>query len=101
MANFSRIGPIPASVILVYKSLNDLAPPYMAGMFQYVKDTERNNLRSTTDDKLFVPRVHPKSIRYSGPRVWNKLKPEVRRSESLAQFKLNYLKSESLTQTNP
>ena len=73
----------------------------MAGMFQYVKDMERNNLRSATNDKLFVPRVHPKSIRYSAPRAWNKLKPEVRRSESLAHFKLNYQKSQSLTQTNP
>ena len=75
--------------LLVYKSLNDLAPLYMAGMFHYVKDTKRNNLRSAINDKLFVPRVHPKSIHYSGPRAWNKLKPEVRRSESLAQFKLN------------
>ena len=36
----------------MYKSLNDLACPYMAGIFQYVKDTERNNLRSATNDKL-------------------------------------------------
>ena len=52
--------------LLVYKSLNSLAPPYMAGMFQYVKDTKRNNLRSATNDKLFVPRVHPKTICYLG-----------------------------------
>ena len=79
--------------LLVYKSLNNLAPPYMTDMFQYVKDTERTDLRSATNDKLFLPRVHPKSIRYSGPRAWNKLKPAVRRSKSLAQFKRNYLKS--------
>ena len=101
MAEFSRIRVQYQQALLVYKSLNDLAPPYMADMFQYVRDMERNNLRSATNDNLFVPRVHPKSICYAGPRAWNKLKPEVRRSKCPVQFKLSYQKSQSLAQTKP
>ncbi len=76
--------------LLVYKSLNNLAPPYMKGMFQYVKDSGRANLRSASNNKLYIPRAHHKSIRFSGPRIWNNLKKEIRSAKSVQNFKRLY-----------
>ena len=76
--------------LLVYKSLNNLAPPYMNGMFKYVKEIGRSNLRSVSNNKLFVPRAHHKSIRYAGPRIWNKLTNDLRTSRHIKQFKQRY-----------
>lgn len=79
--------------LLVYKTLNNLAPPYMKNMFQYVQDIGKTNLRSVSDKKLFIPRAHPKSIRSSGPKIWNSLKNETRTAKTLKQFKRQYQKS--------
>ena len=76
--------------LLVYKSLNNLAPPYMKNMFQYVRDVGRTNLRSVTNHKLYVPRAHPKSIRYSGPTIWNNIRLDVRTAKTVGQFKQKY-----------
>jgi len=76
--------------LLVYKSLNNLAPPYMKDMFHYVKDISRPNLRSAANFKLYIPKTHHKSIRYSGPNIWNNLQPNVRTAESLSNFKRLY-----------
>jgi len=78
--------------LVVFKSLNNQAPSYMKNMFQYVKDTGRVNLRSVTDNKLFVPRAHQKTIRSSGPRIWNNLKNEIRSAKSVKAFKQLYRK---------
>ena len=78
--------------LLVYKSLNNKAPHYMREMFQFVKDTGRANLRSASDNKLYLPRAHHKSIRNFGPRVWNNLDKEIRSSKSVKAFKRCYHK---------
>jgi hypothetical protein len=77
--------------LLVHKSLNNLAPPYMKDMFQYVQDVGRTNLRSVSDNKLFIPRTHHKTIRYSGSKIWNHLKKEVRSAKSVRACKQLYL----------
>ena len=77
--------------VLVYKALNNLTPPYLSDMFQYVDEVSRPGLRSVTENKLYVPRAHYKSIGYSGPRTWNKLSKAIRQSESVNQFKKRYL----------
>ncbi len=79
--------------LLVYKSLNNLAPPYMKNMFQNVQDIGRTNLRSVSDHKLYVPRAHHKSIRSSGPNVWNRLKKDIRTAKTVVQFKQLYRKN--------
>ena len=55
--------------LLVYKSLNNLVPPYIKDMFRYVQDVGSTNLRSASDLKLYIPRAHQKSIRISGPKI--------------------------------
>lgn len=76
--------------VLVYKSLNGQAPPYMREMFQYV---ENNNLRSCSNKQLFIPRVHQKSIRFSGPKTWNNLNLNIREAKSISQFKKRLIKN--------
>lgn len=77
---------------LVYKSLNNLAPGYMRSKFSHVQDSTRANLRSSLQNKLFIPRVHHKSIRFSGPRVWNDLSPKIREAKDVTKFKNLYIK---------
>ena len=76
--------------VLVYKSLNNSAPQYMSDMFQYVDRITPGKLRSGTDKKLFVPRAHHHSIRYSGPKIWNDL--DIRTTPTLPSFKRQYNK---------
>ena len=68
---------------VVYKSLNNLALPYMRNMFQYVKDVCSTNLRSAASLKLYVPKMRPQSIQFSGPTIWNNLPPDARSAISL------------------
>lgn len=75
---------------LVYKSLNNLAPSYMAKMFHLKRN---DGLRSTTHNKLFIPRAHPKSFRYCGAKLWNSLPDNVRCAQNIRQFKTNYSRS--------
>ena len=79
---------------LVYKSLNNSAPQYMSDMFQYeyVHQVTPGKLRSGTDKKLFVPRTHHHSIRYSGSKIWNNLSIDVRNTPTLLSFKRQYNK---------
>ena len=55
--------------LLVYKSLNNFASPYMREMFQYVNDVSKVNLRSAVHHKLYVSRAHSKTFQHSGPKV--------------------------------
>ena len=78
----------------VYKSLNNFVPPYMKGMFQYLKDISRPNLRSATilnciSQKL-IPKTQPQSRQHSGPNIWNNVQPDVRTAKSLGNFKRVY-----------
>lgn len=81
--------------LLVYKALNNMAPPYLTQMFQYVHEVGRPGLRSTTDQKLYFPRAHPKSLRFSGPRIWNNISDYTRNAKSVNAFKASYLKEQS------
>lgn len=41
-------------LIMVYKSLNKLAPTYMEEMFTFNRNTHSHSLRSTTENKLYL-----------------------------------------------
>ena len=78
--------------ILMYKSLNNEAPPYMRDMFNYVNEVGVRNSRSSTQNKLYQPVAHPKSLRYTGPKIWNSLDADTRNAKNIKQFKNNYLR---------
>ena len=77
--------------MLVYKSLNHLAPSYMYDMFKLSEENTSHRLRSASTRKLFIPRAHKNSIRHKGPAIWNSLSNATREASTLNQFKHNYV----------
>lgn len=73
--------------LLVYKSLNNLAPSYMTNVFQTSGSNSTCTLRSETNRQLCIPRAHHKSLRFCGPKVWNSLNDQVRKAKTVKQFK--------------
>ena len=75
--------------LMVYKSLNDLAPEYLSSKFVKRNET-RYSLRDSVN-KLFVPfprtNFMKNSFSYGGAVLWNSLPCNVRESKSLSQFK--------------
>ncbi len=79
------------TVTMVYKTLHDLAPPYMSNMFQNVKQVSSRATQSSQSNQLYVPRrdlcVSRRSLRYSGAVLYNTLDSNIKESQSLASFK--------------
>ena len=42
--------------IMMFKSMNNLAPPYIDQLFQHTNEIHNRNLRSTAEDLLYVPK---------------------------------------------
>jgi hypothetical protein len=78
--------------LLIFKSLNNLNPIYMRNMFKYVSEVATRASRSSTQNKLYQPNAHSKSVRFTGPKIWNNLNHEVRNAKSVKQFKRLYFK---------
>ena len=57
--------------LLVYKSLNNLAPNYMSDFFVYSKNTTSHYFRSGSNNNVYIPHTHRQSLRYKGPKIWN------------------------------
>ena len=78
-------------LLLVYKALNGLAPPYIRDMLRY-RDA-RPGLRST-GRLLDVPRTRTstygnRAFSTIGPRLWNSLPPDLKSASSVNVFKTN------------
>ena len=79
--------------VLVYKCLNGLAPEYLSSLLEKRKKKPMR-LRADYDD-LLLETTHPKyktterAFSVSGPKLWNNLPRELRRSETLRGFKAN------------
>src|SRR6218665_1611582 len=78
--------------ILVYKYLNNSAPPYLAGKIRPLSDDcNRTRLRSSKSSDVFVPRTKTKmgdrAFEVAGPRTWNSLPATIRETKTLPAFK--------------
>ena len=60
--------------LLVSKALNNDAPGYMKDIFKYVEQVSTQTLRSSAENKLYLQKVYPQSIKFCGPRIWNSFK---------------------------
>ena len=83
------------ALLLVYKSLQGLAPQYLSDLFQSY--TPARSLRSSDQGLLTVPvsrtRTYgDRSLQSAGPHLWNKLPSEMRTVPDLTSFK-SYLKT--------
>ena len=88
-------------LVLVYKSLNGLAPEYLADCMKY--NVAAANTRQSTREMLQVSFTTKKtfadrSFSVAGPRLWNKLPIKIRKSETVDSFK-NSLKTYLFTRT--
>jgi hypothetical protein len=78
-----------AKAIMVYKSVNGLAPDYLSEMFVDRSNITNYTLRDTTG-KLAIPQPRTNylknSFSYSGAVLWNSLPTELRQASSLRKF---------------
>lgn len=77
-------------LLFVFKALNGLAPSYLSELLT-IRDSGRS-LRSSNQLLLEVPRTKSKhwgdrSFSVAGPRLWNKLPPDMRTITDLGLFK--------------
>src|SRR5664279_820830 len=78
--------------LLVYKSLNKMAPQYLTEMCRPVSDSVgRRRLRSAANLILDIPRTNTNfgagSFSVAGPVAWNNLPCKIRNATSLSSFK--------------
>ena len=75
-------------LLLVYKSLHNMAPLYLSNMFSFKKT--KYELRSETTLNLVVPRYRSifgeRALAVQGPKLWNDLPPSVKTARSLEHF---------------
>ena len=80
------------SRLMVYKSINGLAPQYMSDLFTTNSACSSRNLRNTKTD-LRLPRKTSangqKCFSYRGAKLWNNLSAEIKQAPSFAVFKQN------------
>ena len=84
--------------LLMYKSLNGLAPSYLSAKFNYVSDRHGVNTRQAAAGLLALPpcsngndtEYFKSSFSYSGVQVWNKINLDIRKSPSIQCFKRMY-----------
>jgi len=81
--------------VLVYMSINNLAPSYLNDKFQLSNTTHNRILRSSNNNELHIPKprleFYRKSLSYSGPKIWNSIPLNIREATSLQQFKSLYM----------
>ena len=79
-------------MVLVYKSLHRLAPPYLSDDCQLVTDVGRRHLRPADVHPRTVPQTQSRlgdgSFGVAGPRLWNSLPAELRQQDiCLTEFR--------------
>ena len=77
-------------LLLVYKSLNNLAPTYLNGLLKNYKPSR--NLRSVDQGLLTIPRFSQRTyvdntFTVAAPKLWNALPLDIRNSGSITLFK--------------
>ena len=78
------------TVNMVYKSVNDRAPAYLAEMFVKLSDSGKRELRNIKTD-LVIPRYKlafgQKRFSYKGGKLWDDLSTKVKSSNTYKVFK--------------
>ena len=80
--------------ILIYKCINNMAPPCLTNMFQFYTDDRYYHTRAVTHNNMILPPInlsqYKTSIAYNGPKLWNMLPVEIKNTETLFNFKKSY-----------
>ena len=77
------------SKTIVFKSLNELAPPYLRSLFRKNSQSTSYRLRNTSTD-LRLPKIGTekgkKSFSFRGAKLWNSLSANCKQAASLSTF---------------
>ena len=89
--------------VLIYKSLNNLAPTYLNDSLNPCSNVHNRSLRATTNNNLYLPKPRTESLKktfsYSGSKIWNNLTMDIKSAESLSSFKSKYIQHYKSTKT--
>ena len=80
------------SRVMVYKSINGLAPQYMSHLFTRNSACSSRNLRNTKTDLRLPMKTSAngqKCFSYRGAKLWNSPSAEIKQAPSFAVFKQN------------
>ena len=76
-------------LLIVYKSLNNLSPRYLQGLFSFYHPPR--TLRSSSQKFLVVRRIKTRygarALANCGPKLWNQLPFSIKTADTLLQFK--------------
>ena len=76
--------------VMVYKSVNGLAPRYLRGIFTRNSENPSYQLRSTAAD-LHIPKRNTdngqKGSSFRGAKLWNSLSTEIKSAPTIINFK--------------
>ena len=77
--------------IIMYKIFNGQAPSYLTESFTPVSNIHDRNLRSSSNEQLYVPKpkteLFRKTLTYSGSVIWNSIPTHIRNAQSVREFK--------------
>jgi len=87
--------------LMMFKSLNGLAPDYLANMFTLLSATHDVNTRQAAAGQLALPPTEnghdiecfKSSFSYSGVQLWNNLDIDLRNSNNVQSFKKQFKRS--------
>ena len=84
------------TALLVYKTINNLAPVYMKDILKFSTNVS-HNLRSISNKHLILqtkPRTNyfKGSFTYNSYKVWNSIPFNIKHSKSISSFKITYKK---------
>ena len=78
------------AAVMMFKIMNNMAPPYLTGMFQPLRELHEIMLRDTNSN-LWLPlmstNMGQRSFSHHGADIWNKIKPNNKTGTSLQSFK--------------
>ena len=87
-ANFQK-------AVMMFKTINNLTPMYVNNLFQYTNEIRNRNLRSISENLLYVPKsnceIYHNSFAYSGSKLWNSIPQDVKTCDTVKQVKDRYL----------
>jgi hypothetical protein len=80
--------------VLIYKAIHGLAPDFLLDYITFKFEIMDNSLRSCNNSELYIPKPEndkfKKSLLYSGPKLWNTLPLNIRKANSISEFKRLY-----------
>jgi hypothetical protein len=74
-------------IVFMWKILNDKTPSYLREPVSYVHEVHSRTTRNSSNDSLFIPRLHKRSFMFNGCTMWNKLDFTTRHTDSFNIFK--------------